>query len=465
MNIKQRSFGLLAIAVLLVGGIGMGVVVATHPEEPGESSNNTSPQPDQPNDDVVVRPVDPVENQEEALLITAVEPQPIPEFAWKGIAWLAEAQHSSGGWGAGSHSNQQNIDPHNVQLDPATTAFAASAFLRAGSSPTDGRYKDIVHKATIYLVEIVEEHEKEGPLITDMTGTQIQTKLGQWIDTVMTSQYLARVLPLLPEDNPLHSRVERALKVCITKIEESQDENGGWNTDGGWATVLQSSLASNTLELAQGAGQTVSGPALDAARQYQKDNFDTDTGNIDASEGAGVGLYAFAGAYRANAGEARAARALVDQAIEDGELPEDAEVTSDNLTALGVQGQDADRLAEADRATRAQNDNLDDETLLQGFGNNGGEEFLSFLLASEALVIHGGEPWEKWNSKMHERLGDIQNADGSWNGHHCITSPVFCTAAVVQCVTCDRDAESLCEIARQTIEALQQEDDQEEASP
>lgn len=49
-----------------------------------------------------------------------------------------------------------------------------------------------------------------------------------------------------------------------------------------------------------------------------------------------------------------------------------------------------------------------------------------------------GRRWESWRSKMSSRLQQIQSADGSWTGHHCITSPVFCTAAGVQRLTADR---------------------------
>ena len=58
-------------------------------------------------------------------------------------------------------------------------------------------------------------------------------------------------------------------------------------------------------------------------------------------------------------------------------------------------------------------DRLNDERMLEGFGNNGGEEFLSYMLTSEAFVVTGGEKWTKWTDKMHERLAKIQNPDGS----------------------------------------------------
>jgi hypothetical protein len=72
---------------------------------------------------------------------------------------------------------------------------------------------------------------------------------------------------------------------------------------------------------------------------------------------------------------------------------------------------------------------------------------VSYLLTSESLVIAGGGEWQKWTDKMQGRLLSIQSPDGSWTGHHCITSPVFCTAAVLQCLTADREASLLTKIS------------------
>lgn len=62
--------------------------------------------------------------------------------------------------------------------------------------------------------------------------------------------------------------------------------------------------------------------------------------------------------------------------------------------------------------------------------------------------------------KMSELLPKAQNGDGSWSGHHCITSPVFCTAAVVQVMGVENDRELLNKIAAAAIvdnDALPQE--------
>ncbi|MEZ6067886.1 MAG: prenyltransferase/squalene oxidase repeat-containing protein [Planctomycetaceae bacterium] len=376
------------------------------------------------------------------------KPREISEFVTRGLTWLAEAQHKDGGWGAGSHAHQEIRDPHAIVTDPATTAFVATALLRAGHTPTAGKYKDIVRRATEYLCTAVESSPAESPKVTELTGTQPQTKLGPLVDTSMTAQYLARVLTKLDKSDKLHARVGKALATCIKKVELSQQQDGSWNTGGGWAPVLQSSLACQSYELAQAVGCPVDESRLEKARDYQKGNFDTATGTVRAEAGAGVALYALSSSQRANAGEAKAATDAVDQAKREGKLAADAPVNVENLVTSGVARPQAQKFAAANAALQAQNDAVNDDNVLAGFGNNGGEEFLSYLFTSESMVIQGGEPWTNWNEKMHTRLAKVQNPDGSWSGHHCITSPVFCTAAVVQCLTTDREAELLTLIAK-----------------
>jgi len=368
--------------------------------------------------------------------------EPIAPFVEDALDWLAKAQHESGGWGAGSHSAQGVRDPHMVQTDPATTAFTAMAFLRVGSTPTSGKYSEQLRKAAEYLVAVVSEAEPNGPEITSLKGTQPQTKLGQFIDTSMTLQFLARVLATIPADHPLQEKVDKALDKCLAKLQSSQEQDGSWG-GGSWAGVLQSSVGCSALEFAQAAGKTVDSRVLARAREHQKDNFDVESGRASAPDSAGVELYAFAGSQRAAASEAGAARRLIEQGIKDEKLAVDAECNVDNLVILGVVEDKARILVHSYELSVAQIRQLDNEQLLTGFGNNGGEEFLSYMLTSESLVLQGGDAWPLWKKKMNTRMAKIQVANGSWTGHHCITSPVFCTAAVVQCLTADRDGELL----------------------
>ena len=363
-------------------------------------------------------------------------------FIDEALDWLANAQHESGGWGAGSHSSQQIRDPHKVQTDPATTAFTAMALLRVGGNPTSGKYKNHLRRASEHLVRVVNESDANGPTITTLQGTQPQSKLGQFIDTSMTLQFLSRILPKLPDSDPLHPQVDAALDKCLVKLQKSQKEDGSWG-GGSWAGVLQSSVGCSALEWAVAAGKNVDMDALDRAREHQKDNFNTETGRASAEDSAGIELYAFAGSQRAAASEAGAAFQIIENAKKEGLLEADAECTVENLRLVGIDASKATTLTRAFAQNRAQLKLLDNEQMLSGFGNNGGEEFLSYMLTSESLVLQGGDAWPKWKQKMHTRMAKIQISDGSWTGHHCITSPVFCTAAVVQCLTADRDEELL----------------------
>lgn len=133
----------------------------------------------------------------------------------KGEKWLVEAQNNDGGWGAGSHSNQGEMNPHAVSSDPATTAMASMALYRMGYSIEKGKYKEPLKKALDFLLSKVEQN-KNSEYITQVRGTQIQTKLGQNIDAALTLQFLNQVVPTLSDGN-LKKRVENAIQICVAK--------------------------------------------------------------------------------------------------------------------------------------------------------------------------------------------------------------------------------------------------------
>jgi hypothetical protein len=83
-------------------------------------------------------------------------------------------------------------------------------------------------------------------------------------------------------------------------------------------------------------------------------------------------------------------------------------------------------------------DRLNDRQFVAGFGSNGGEEFLSYMNIAESLVVKGGDEWKQWDARMTENLNRVQNDDGSWSGHHCITGRTFCTSTALLVLTADR---------------------------
>src|SRR5258706_16151096 len=79
-------------------------------------------------------------------------PEKVTASIEKGLTWIVRAQHPSGGWGAGSHSRQDVMDPHAVQPDPATTSMVAMALLRTGTTLHSGLYSIQLKNALDYIL-------------------------------------------------------------------------------------------------------------------------------------------------------------------------------------------------------------------------------------------------------------------------------------------------------------------------
>lgn len=361
----------------------------------------------------------------------------------RGLNWIVKAQSQSGGWGAGSHHRQDVMDPHSVQADPATTSMVAMALLRSGSSLTAGEYSAPIRSALRYILNAVETASSQSFNITEQTGTQIQIKLGGNIDVILTSQFLSNLLDgHLDHDPSLKARVMNANNVCVAKIQRAQDSNGSF-VGSGWAGVLQSSFATNALEAAQGQGARVDDKALDKAREFQKNNYDSKTGEVKTELGAGVMLYSVTGSARASAKQARRVEEEIGKARRDGRLAANAAPTAQNLEQIGFAKDEAMKYSTAYEVYQSAKVQAQREDVMDGFGSNGGEEFLSYLQTGESMIIGKDGEWKQWYNKMSGRLVNIQNDDGSWSGHHCITSPVFCTATCLMILSVSNDVEKL----------------------
>jgi hypothetical protein len=372
-------------------------------------------------------------------------PEKVQSSINHGLSWIATAQNKNGGWGAGSHMHQDVRDPLAVEADPATTAMVSMALLRSGTTLVKGEYSSQLRRALNYLLEATENSPADTYNITNQTGTQIQTKLGANIDVILTAQFLSNVLDFTGHDYALKQRVQKNLNTCVAKIQRAQDGNGNI-VGAGWAGVLQSSFAANALESAQTKGAAVDGDALDRFRDAQKNNYDAKTGGIKTEMGAGVMLYSVSGSARASAKEARRVEEEVSKAKRDGRLAQSAPASAENLEKIGFDKDDAMKYSTAYEVYNSAKVAAQREDVMDGFGSNGGEEFLSYLQTGESMVIGKDTSWKEWYDNISGRMLNIQNNDGSWNGHHCITSPVFCTATSLLILSINNDIEKLTEI-------------------
>ena len=360
---------------------------------------------------------------------TAVEPKPLGEAARRGLAWIASRQHEDGGWSQGEESahmrgGQEPVDRSNV----ADTCMAALALVRSGSSPSDGDYAAALERAVGFVCGQVEAHADDPSLwITDVRGTRVQGKIGTYIDTFAASMLLGEVQGRMPDDEG-NARARAALAVVLDKIERNQASNGTWDNQG-WAPVLAQSVAAKGLNRLRQLGYSVDAKTLERA-----DDFALEGGAAPGS--AGVVLYDSA------SGLGALQDAVNTSVRREGELKAElarATGDADEVTRLQRELDDIGDLREAGR--RAKQDviaKLGDESFVAGFGSNGGEEFLSYMNISESLVVDADPTWRRWDAWVTNNLSRVQNQDGSWTGHHCITGRTFCTATALLTLLADR---------------------------
>jgi len=340
-----------------------------------------------------------------------------------GVKWLVSVQGKDGGWGQDGGETSYVRKGENLESkgnDVANTAVAATALLHAGSTPTRGEYRDTVQRALEFILRHVEESPGDGLAVTDLSGTQIQRKLGPYIDTFLTSKLLAELDGNMG-DARANARVRSSLQKCVAKIEKNQLKDGSWNIAGGWAPILGTSMASQTLFIAQQKGVAVSNMAMAKVDDYTKNSAQSvPAGVAGSSLGGVVGGIGSASSVTVTAASAGVPLYQGAQALEQLSRTEvDRVKNKDQIKAIAKQ--------------------LDSPQFVTGFGSMGGEEFFSYLNISDSLHRTGGPEWQKWNGDIKTRLLKLQNEDGTWAGHHCITGRVAVTSAAILTLLADRD--------------------------
>jgi hypothetical protein len=315
----------------------------------------------------------------------------------KGAKWLASVQGADGGWGQDGGETSYIRTGERLESngnDVANTAVAALALLRAGK-----QYQPNVERALAFILQRVEASSLDGLQITSVQGTQIQRKLGPYIDTFLTSMLLSKVDGTLSKP-VLNARVRKGLEKSVAKIERNQQTDGSWNIAGGWAPVLGTSLASRSLFEAKQKGVAVQDKVMRRAEDYTVQAMTNAASPSVSAASAGVGLY-------------QSAQALEQLSRTDADRRKNAK----EIDAIRVQ--------------------LKDARFVEGFGSIGGEEFFSYLNVSDGLKRAGGPEWRQWHSQITTKILNLQNNDGTWAGHHCITGRVAVTSAAILNLTND----------------------------
>ena len=343
-------------------------------------------------------------------------PAPVSTAVDKGAQWLASVQGADGGWGQDGGQASSARPGERLESsgnDVANTAVAALALLQAGR-----QYRPQVERALAFVLQHIESSPADGLAITDRQGTQIQRKLGPCIDTFLSSMLMSQI-DGRASTPALNARVRKALQKTVAKIEKHQQSDGSWNIAGGWAPVLGTSMASRSLFEAKSRGVAVDATVLKRAENYTLSALNASPPL--AARGAAGGVVAGRLAVASPAPTEAAGVALYQSAQALEQLSRTA----------------ADRAQNAEQIGAIQS-RLADAAFVGGYGSMGGEEFFSYLNISDSMKRVGGDAWSKWHADITQKILGLQNSNGTWAGHHCITGRVAMTSAAILNLTVDR---------------------------
>jgi Squalene-hopene cyclase C-terminal domain len=396
---------------------------------------------------------------------TAVEPKLLSPSVKKGLDWLVEHQLPSGGWGEGEESPSMGANAQHASLrdtpNVADTSIAVLALIRSGSTPREGPYRGAIVKGVGYVRSQVEESDAQSLAVTTVRGTRVQQKLGPNIDTFLASMLLAEVKGRMPDDAS-EKAVDLALHKVVGKIERHQKQDGSFEGRG-WAPILAQAMSGKGINRARQAGAEVSDKTLAQAQNGARLAFEASSRPAMASArvvggrestfatysysppgagmmggmggAAGVELYSRAasvGVLQDSVNTQKAEARQLREKLAESKDPKER-VEAEKKLAVIADGEQVQQKAQEAVVAR-----LADKQFVAGFGSNGGEEFLSYMNLAESLVVKGGDEWKRWDAQMTENLNRVQNGDGSWSGHHCITGRSFCTSTALLVLMADR---------------------------
>src|SRR5204863_2129154 len=166
------------------------------------------------------------------------------------------------GWRTASEGGRVEGAPVQEPPDVGNTAIAALALIRAGHTPKEGEYANNVAKAIDFIAAKIDKVEKDSTYVTDVLGTQLQSKIGQYVDTFLAALVLSELKGKMPDETS-EKRLTTTLDRTLATIERHQKADGTFAGNAGWASVLSQALCSKAINRAAQNGAEVKAEVLE----------------------------------------------------------------------------------------------------------------------------------------------------------------------------------------------------------
>jgi hypothetical protein len=289
----------------------------------------------------------------------------------RGVEWLMKTLHREGGCG---------VDIGQPS-DIGCTAMVGLSLMSLGNTPIEGEHSRTLRRIVAFMLRKVETMPNDD--ITSATSTQLQNKIGRHAHSFFAALFLSQILGEGWDPKPVRAALDKLVKVIV----KMQTNDGNW-AGNSWAPVLGTVTGWLSLRGADFVGIKVGSSPHKTAEHLEK--------QMKQQIGSGGWMHTL---YK----NATGIRVLYE---------------------LGLDNDEIAKKAFGDVLQLVKKDNT-------AFAQAGGEEYLAFHLITETMLQKGGKDWATWFPAVRDRIISVQNRDGSWTGHHCITSRTFCTAAAI----------------------------------
>ncbi|MBL9163988.1 MAG: hypothetical protein JNL18_14745 [Planctomycetaceae bacterium] len=291
----------------------------------------------------------------------------------KGMKWLLGAMREDGKIGA-----DENYPP-----DLSCTAMLGLALLAEGNTPYGGPHADELRR----VLDAVLNMSNALPRGARRPGrtTLVQHKIGLNADRFLAAVFLSEIIG---ETGDADNDVRQTLERLVQDISDTQGADGTWGNES-WAPVLGTVLGWESLRNSASCGMKVDASAQQVGEALLKQL----RLKLQSQEGWMHDFYKNASSIRV-------------------------------LYSMGYRDDPLYKQSLERTIFTAQKDE-------RSFKEAGGEEYLAFFLVSECLLQSPGGEGTSWYPLVSDGLMKVQNPDGSWTGHHCITNRTFCTAAAL----------------------------------
>ncbi len=291
----------------------------------------------------------------------------------RGMKWLLSAINSHGQVGA----------DRGLPADLSCTAVTGLALLAEGNTPNGGPHAKELRLVLDAVLTMVERLPRGHRAVFE--ATLVQRKIGANADRFFAALFLSEVLGEAGDDD---EDIRRALDTLVVDICAAQGKDGSWG-DESWAPVLGTVMGWECLRSSASSGLKV-----DASAKLASDGLLAKLRiAMDSQESWMHDFYKNAASIRV-------------------------------LYSMGFR---EDPVFHECRKKVLKFAEWSDRP----FTEAGGEEFLGFFLVTECLLQDDTGAGREWYPTIARKLVRVQNADGSWTGHHCITHRTFCTAAAL----------------------------------